>query len=306
MRSFPPILLLALFFLTHCKQEEKEVYSGSAAYEECKKTPAFVAQIGYNPQMSGFSTSERKVKGLTYVQFAENPDDKKIYQHPSWKQYGSMGPMVLDELGNIYVAPVPVVNVLENKPEQQNIVYKVDAATQEMKTLLEIPATRKPTPENPYGILGLAYDCRSRLAFASTVMGSDRENELGLLCSFDLKTGKIIDKAEGIDAMGVGVNFLNQKNRLFFGKARTSEIWSVEVDKEGKFVGQARMEIVLEGLGPRGDDKARKIRFLPNGDMQVQAINFYFNLTAPTEKQETVYVFRYDTTQAKWVLVEVK
>lgn len=297
-----PILLLFA-----CNSpEKKEVYSGSAAFEECKKQPAFVPSIGFNPQISGFSTSEKKVKGLAFIQFSPNgnPAEQKVYQHPSWKSAGFMGPMALDELGNIYVAPIPMVNVLENQTEKQNIIYKIDSKTQEMSQLINLPSAQKPSEQNAYGLLGMVYDCRTRFLFASSVLGSDREKEVGRIYSIDVKSGKVIDQLENVDAMGVGINYLNQKNRVFFGKARVSEIWSVEVDKEGKFVGEPRLEINLEDLGPRGDDKARKIRFAPNGDMLVQAINFYFNLTAPTEKQETAYTFRYDVGQGKWGAIE--
>jgi hypothetical protein len=293
----------ALFLFACNTQEKKEVYSGSAAFEECKKQPSFVPSIGFSPQISGFSTSEKKVKGLAFIQFSpnENTAEQKIYQHPSWKSAGFMGPMALDDLGNIYIAPVPMVNVLENQPEKQNIIYKVDTKTQEMRPLINLPSAQKPSEQNAYGLLGMVYDCRTRFLYASSVLGSDREKEVGRIYSIDIKSGKIIAKLENIDAMGVGINYLNQKNRVFFGKARVSEIWSVEVDKEGKFIGEPRLEINLEDLGPRGDDKARKIRFAPNGDMLVQAINFYFNLTAPTEKQETTYTFRYDIGQGKWL-----
>lgn len=300
-------IILGVTLIFSCqKAEKKEAMTGSAVYEECKKQPAFVPQIGYNPQISGFSTSEKKVKGLAFVQFSQsgNPAEQKIYQHPSWKTAGYMGPMMLDEGGNIFVAPVPMINILENAPDKQNTIYKIDSRSQEMTKLMDLPSEQKPTEQNPYGLLGLAYDCRTSHAFATTVQGSTRDKELGRIFSLDLKSGKVLAELDNIDALGIGVNYLNQKNRIFFGKARVSEIWSVEVDKDGKFIGNPRLEINLEGLGPRGDDKARKIRFAANGDMLVQAINFYFNLTAPTEKQETAYTFRYDIGQGKWVEIK--
>ena len=41
-----------------------------------------------------------------------------------------------------------------------------------------------------------------------------------------------------------------------------------------------------------------------NGNMIIFGIEFNYNLTAPTEKQETIYRFRYDVEEKKWVLVE--
>jgi hypothetical protein len=52
--------------------------------------------------------------------------------------------------------------------------------------------------------------------------------------------------------------------------------------------------------------QARKIRFSPDGTMTITGIEFYFNLTAPTEKQETVYQFRYVPAQQKWMLTGIQ
>lgn len=40
--------------------------------------------------------------------------------------------------------------------------------------------------------------------------------------------------------------------------------------------------------------------------MTVHGVEFYFNLTAPTEKQETVYQFKYNGAQKKWQLTGVQ
>jgi hypothetical protein len=304
MKKILSLIIITSFCLSACQQEEGESISGSAAGTDCKQTPAFTKNIGFDPKLSAFSTSEKKVMGLAYIQFAPdgNPANQKVYQHPSWKSAGWLAPMIITPQGNVLVAPAPVINILENQPDKQNTIYVVDEQTGVMRAWLELPSEQKPTEQNPYGLLGLAYDCNNHLLFASSVMGSDRENERGSIYSIDIQTNKVIDELPNTDAMGIGVNYLNQKKRLFFGKARVSEIWSIEVDEKGKFVGKARMEVSLADLGSRGDDKARKIRFLPTGEMNVQAVSFFFNLTAPSEKQESVYRFKYEVSQAKWVL----
>jgi len=305
MKKIFYLIILGLLCFSGCQEEEAESISGSAAGIECKQTPAFTKNLGFDPKLSAFSTSEKKTMGLAYIQFSPdgNPANQKIYQHPSWKSAGWLAPMVISPQGNILVAPAPVINILENQPDKQNTIYIVDGQTQEMRPLIDLPSEKKPSDQNPYGLLGLAYDCNNHLLFASSVMGSDRENEVGKIYAIDVQTNKIIDELPNIDAMGIGVNYLNQKKRVFFGKARVPEIWSVEIDEKGKFVGKPRLEISLADLGSRGDDKARKIRFLPTGEMNVQAISFFFNLTAPSEKQEVNYRFKYDISQAKWVLV---
>ena len=106
--------------------------------------------------------------------------------------------------------------------------------------------------------------------------------------------------------MGCGLAYMAEEKRLFFGKARTPEIYSIAVTNEGKFISEPRLELSLSDLGPRGDDRARKIRFNAQGQMVIQGVSFYFNLTAPTEKQETTYLFRYDAMRQRWLLEGVQ
>jgi hypothetical protein len=63
------------------------------------------------------------------------------------------------------------------------------------------------------------------------------------------------------------------------------------------------LALSLEGLGPRGDDKAKKIVFTPKGEMNIEGYEFGFNLIAPTEKQVTNYLFRYNPNTENWIFV---
>jgi hypothetical protein len=49
-----------------------------------------------------------------------------------------MGPITTDESGNTYIAPVPTVNVLDNPLDQQNIIYKVESSSGEMKPFINL------------------------------------------------------------------------------------------------------------------------------------------------------------------------
>ncbi len=64
-----------------------------------------------------------------------------------------------------------------------------------------------------------------------------------------------------------------------------------------------RKELSLEGYGPRGDDKARKIKFNGN-QLVVNGTAFHYNLQASSEKPETVYTFVWLPKQKKWGLID--
>lgn len=293
------IFLLLLTVTTICCLE--------AQNRDCKATPPFTQAQGFDLSRSGFSTSERATMGLCYVEFAQTPQQKtRLYQHPSWRSAGWLGPMVITEKGEVWVAPIPVINLIDNRPNEQTRIYKVDAQTGEMKMVTELPKPTAPGPENPFGILGMAYDCDNGVIYATSVSGSDRDNERGRVFALRSSDLSIVAQLEGIDAMGVGVGYVAGEKRLYIGKVRTGDIVSVGLAKDGSFIGTPQPALTLEDLGPRGDDRARKIRFSTDGTLTIQGVEFYFNLIAPAEKQEAVYQFKYDIGTQKWVLVGIK
>jgi hypothetical protein len=263
----------------------------------CTKSPIFVSKLGFTNQ-AALSTSEKTKKGLAIIEQGKQP-----YQHESWKSAGSLAPIQLDKDGDVFVAPAPMINVLDNPFAEQNTIHKVDSNTQEMKPFAKLPTTANATEQNPYGILALGYDCETSSLYASSVAGSTRTSEVGKLYQIDSANGGVKSVLDNIDAFGIGVFNSAKGKRLYYGLARNPEVWSIGLDDNGGFLSDAKREISLESAGTRGDDKARKIRFTPQNEMIVSGIEFNFNLIAPTEKQETIYRFRYNPTNDSWSLL---
>jgi hypothetical protein len=266
---------------------------------QCQKVPPFVGQVGFQ-KMPALSTSEKSRPGLWLIEAGANG---RKYQHPSWKTAGFLAPIERDREGNIFVAPAPFINILQNPPQEQNTVWRIDGKTQEMTKFVELPNDAELGPQNAFGALDIGYDCETESLYVSSVFGSTRESEKGKIYRIDLKTQKIASKIENIDGFGLGVFNSTKGKKLYFGLARKSEIWSVDLDDKGDFASSPKPEVSLVNLGPRGDDKARRINF-SNSEMQVFGIEFNFNLIAPTEKQETVYRFRYDARNDKWEQIQ--
>lgn len=259
----------------------------------CQKSPQFIAGMNFGNR-AALSTSDKFRAGLLIV------EGERVYQHPSWKNAGFLAPIEQDKDGNIYVAPAPFINVLQNPPDQQNTVWRIDSRSQEMTKFLDLPYDVKITDENAFGALDLAYDCDTESLYVSSVFGSTRNDELGVIYRIDTKTKAISYVINNTDSFGLGIYGTAKGKRLFYGLARKSEIWSIVLNADGTPNGTPRRELTLENLGPRGDDKLRRITFQPNGEMLVFGIEFNFNLIAPTEKQETVYRFRYNAERDAW------
>lgn len=298
------LLLIAFYIvstvLVSCKEEVVDFQTN-----DCKAQPAFIKKLGFNVNRSALSTSESRKMGVVLVQFNEQGDTtnggRKYYQDSSWKTAGWLGPILIDPKGNCFLAPIPVINLIDNPPAKQNIIYKIDGNTGKMNQFLSLPVKENTTFDNPYGLLGFTYLCETNTLYASTVQGSTRQNEVGILYAINAEDGKILDKIENIDVIGMGISYISGQRKLYFGSARTTNIYSIVLDKKGTFSGKPLLEFSIANLGPRGDDKARRIKFdKATGNMIVVGIEFNYNLTAPTEKQENIYTFSWNNDSQKW------
>jgi hypothetical protein len=291
------LLLLA----AACKHEEEVDYDAN----NCKRLPAFIQSLGYDQRKSLFTTSDKKRMGLLLME-SERPNDPdfppaKIYQHPSWKTGGWLGPILIDNEGNIFTSPAPLVNVWDNPVANQNTIYKVNAGNGVMEEFMRLPI-KDSSVQNAYGIMAMAYLCETNTLYVSTVSGSDRQHERGAVYAIDTKEKKIIDKLTATDAMGMGITYITGRRELFFGTGRNADVNSIVLDKNGKFSGKPTFAFTLNGLGPRGDDKVRRINTDRSGNLNIIGMEFNYNLIAPSEKQDALYKAEYLFDEKKWVV----
>jgi len=279
----------------------------------CQKEPSFIRTLGYDPLWTALSTSEKMYIGISLVAFEKKAGQSaptqqtpkmEIYQHPSWKKAGYLSTISFDQMGNVYTVPAPLISMLYNETEKLNTIYKIDANNGEMTEWVNLPFTSKPSSRNPYGLLGINYDCQDHFLVASTIAGSDRYNERGVIYLIHPQNKKTTDSLTNFDAMGLGFGMdESRKKRLYYGSVRTGHIFSVVVNAKGKMDKKTiRKELSLEGYGPRGDDKARKIKFSGN-QLLVSGTAFNYNLQAASEKPETLYTFIWLEKEKKWGLI---
>lgn len=258
----------------------------------CRDAPHFVADLGF-PSRSALSTGEPR-KGLVLL---DVDDPGHSYQHPSWSEHGHLGPFTYDRGGNVYVAPMPRRSLLDNPPAEQNTIYKVDTNSGVMAELLTVPPRAPPSTQNPFGIMGLAYDCGTDSLYVSSVAGSTRHEELGQLLRIDLARGEIADRLVDIDALGLAVHIGARGKRLYFGSARRSDVLAVGLKARGDFDGPAQVAFRT----PSSVERATDIAFEPDGAMAVSLAPFEFTLVAaPTES--SLYYYSYEPGSAAWIL----
>lgn len=267
--------------------------------------PPFVEALGFGDYMA-LDTRGRIVKGLALHRMDANGEIVETYEHPSWSNAGYLGPYESDGMGNIYVAPMPFISLLDNPPEKANIIYRVDREDGVMNPFMELPFEGTLTPEAIYGLTDLAYDCDTNSLYASTVMGSTYEHVAGRIFQIDLTSGEIKSTLENLDAIGLGIfNSVNGK-RLYIGMARLPEVYSIALADDGRLTGELKPQISLRNLGFHRDERARSIVIQGQDTLQITTVQFDFNLVAPTESRQTMYEYHYNVDQDTWELVGVQ
>ena len=288
-----------------CKEKIIEFDSNN-----CKGNPAFIKTLGFDAKSSFLTTSDQKIIGLQLLQSEQpgNPNARIIrsYQHPSWKTGGWLAPILVDDAGNIFTSPAPFISLVDNPVSNNNTIYRVDAVTGVMDVFMRLPMEDSINPQNPYGIIGMVYLCQTGTLYVSSVAGSRLKEENGHIYAIDVKEKKIIDQIDHTDAMGMGISYITGKRRLYFGNGRNSVVSAITLNADGKFSGNPEPAFTLDNLGPRGDDKVRRIRTDNSGNLIVHGMEFSFNLIAPREKQETIYNFSYDEEEKKWFFLQSK
>lgn len=269
----------------------------------CGAIPRFARAVGFSGNVV-FSTSERRTKGMLMFDPAAPPDQKTgsthYYQHPSWSAAGFLGPVVPDENGNLYIAPVPHISVLDNPASEQMRIYRVDTNSGVMNILTTLPAAASSSTENPYGLLGLTYDCETHTLYASSVSGSTRQNEIGRLYHIDPNSRRVLSEFDNVDALGVGVFKGSTGKRLYFGATRLPEVRSIALDAQGNFVGAPRVDTSLGAVARDANDKARRITFSAQNEMLITGVQFDYNLIAPSVHVNTFYTYAYDPSTDTW------
>ncbi|NJN55607.1 MAG: hypothetical protein HC804_13165 [Anaerolineae bacterium] len=174
-----------------------------------------------------------------------------------------------------------------------------------MTEFLSLPWPLPPGGGNPYGVVGLAYDCDTGSLYASSIAGSTAQQEVGALYQIDPSSGEILSVLENVDALGIGVFRASEGKRLYYGAGRSPELYSVLLDGDGRFIGQPRLELSFAAQPGGSSNKAQRIQFTPENNMIVKAIEFNYSLQPTSRIQKDVYTFQYQPADDSWILLNI-
>ncbi|HHB78923.1 MAG TPA: hypothetical protein ENK85_06790 [Saprospiraceae bacterium] len=277
-------------------EAQKRLQRAVGRADACAKNPIFPEKAGLRPP---FFIDLRQIDGPG-LKIIEARKGGKVLQKKEWSQVGTLGPYTLDKHGVIYTAPIPFVSLLDRPPSYYNKIMKIDAESGEMTPFMSLPAAKEPTDQNPYGVVGMTYDCANHSIYVSSLAGSGTDDEVGRVFHIDLATKKILHQLEGFDALGLGVFTTKSGKKLYLGHARSPEIFSIDLDDSGGFVGKPKYEFSLAAQEGGSYDNAHRIRFLRDNVMKIKGIEFSFSLMAASDPQRNIYLFDYDAAKDAW------
>lgn len=300
-------ILLSLFLLgllTACQTNNEppplpEGYE-MGAVNYCQASPQFIASLNFSQPV--LDTTQEFAVGLLVRDLA---DDGRLYQHETWDDAGKIGPFTIDWLGNIYAASAPVISQELNPVAEQNKIFVADTQTGAMSQLVDLPWPLPPAGSNPFGAVGLTYDCETDTLYAASVAGSTAQDEVGVIYQLHPQTGEILSQLENQDALGIGIFKAADGKRLYFGAGRTPEVYSVLLAADGRFRGEPRLEFSLAELANGTTNKAHRIQFAPDNQMIVKTLDFNYSLQASTRRERDIYTFQYDAENDDWLLRDV-
>jgi hypothetical protein len=258
----------------------------------CQKRPPFMFRLNV-PEDARVSTSTPGLAGFNILMRDAETGRIRPLVHATWESAGNLGQFTYDRHGNIYLVPVPLTSLEVNPPADQNKVYVIGAHTGRMREFIDLPVPRPIDTTNPFGTVGLAYDCDTHSLYVSSLAGSGPGEELGTIFRIGLDDNEIKSRLDGIDTLGVGVFKGEGGKRLYIGSARRGEVVSVALDAQGDFEGEPRVEFDLGAQGLPGNYRAQKLRFTPRAEMRLKALPFAYSLRLIDNKEIVSRTLRY-------------
>lgn len=303
------ILMIIAFFVWKSQKgetptiekTEKAVQYPVGKVNRCAINPIFPLKQGLQPPL----LIDLRQQGYRGLRIIENKLDGKILMRDQWSEFGWLGLYTLDNYGNIYLSSVPHESIQHNPVGEQNRVLILDSQNGEMTQFMELPQKKESTIRNPFGAMGLHFDCDNHFLYVSSLAGSSLKEELGSIFQIDIDKKEIVSRLEDVDAIGLSTyNTINGK-RLYYGLAREPEVYSVALDEKGKFSDEPRFEFSLLDQPGGAFDKAHRIRFIQNDVMEIKANNFTFTLAAASDPERNIYRFLYDRNSDSWKFLDV-
>ena len=222
--------------------------------------------------------------------------------HPKqWEQYEHFSTYALDKQGNIYLVPTPFISIHPTTFTLQKKIFKLDTQTGKISIFMDFDDIH-PTPNNPYGMNAIAYDCDDQTLWAAAIDESDYQAQKGVIYHIDPTTKTVLQQVEGFDALTLKIVHTQTGKYLLAGSARDNGLYAFAITK-GIL---AKQPVKLAEL-PDPNEHIRKIKVTAANQLELQSIPFTYSLIARTAKKDrTHYSATWNSANQEWKIVKKK
>jgi len=302
------IIIIAIICNSQIKAHCQNIFE----HQNCNGRPLFLENITSCKEQKKpmfFTTALKYRQGIFYTTSLDILADICYYQHPSWSKGGTLGKFVIEPFGDIYCVPVPYINNYYNEYSRQNILYKIESQTGVMDSVLNFAGGSNIGSSNPFGLMGLTYDCSGSSLYVSTIAGSRPESPKGKIYKLEISvTDELIvkDSIENIDALSLAVVSIDGVKRLLYGEANHHTVKSIILDKNGNFTKFINQEIDLNDPKFMSSHKAVHLKFVSDNVLEVSGAYFDYTLSIPGSHEKNTYTFKWNNARKKWDVLNIE
>jgi DNA-binding beta-propeller fold protein YncE len=187
---------------------------------------------------------------------------EKILHPKEWEAFDSFGTYSLDERGNLYLAPMPYISITAHTFERQKNIYKLDSKMGKLSVFMQLEDVI-PSPNNPYGIYTLVYDCEDKTLWVAAIDETDYQSQKGVIYHIDPATKTILQR---FDALTLNIVRTSKGKYLFAGSAHDNGLYAYQITD-----GQLSLNPVKLLELSTANDHIRKIKIKANNHLELQA-----------------------------------
>ena len=242
----------------------------------CARPPQFLQKLKI-PQPVIIDLSQKRFKGIALLY---GKDFKKVLHPKQWEQYEHFSTYTVDEVGNIYLIPIPYISIHPTTFNLQKNIYKLETKTGKLSIFMHFEDVLS-NANNPYGLNAIVYDCEDKTLWVATIDKSDYQSQKGVIYHIDPHNKKILQKVEGFDVLTMQIMRSQKGKYLLVGSARDSGLYAYPIHK-GKLSNMAEKLLEL----PSVNEHIRKIKIEKKNTLKLQSIPFSYTLIAQTAKED--------------------
>ncbi len=296
------LVIVGILFTSviYIKSQEKKVIKIVEPFQgeffkkpSCGIAPRFLQQLNIRQPVI-IDLSQNKFKGIAF-HYGENM--QQTLHAKAWEYYESFGTYTLDEQGNLYLAPMPHINITPNTFELQKNIYQLDSTTGKLSIFMRIDDVF-PDSNNPYGIHSLVYDCEDKTLWIAAIDETNYQEQKGVIYHVDPKTKTILQRINGIDAHTLNILKTTKAKYLLAGSAIDNALYAYKI-VDGSLSSSPVKLLELTN----SNDHIRKIKIKANNYLELQTTPFSYTLIAQTTKKyRTFYDAKWNSVVSEWTL----